>query len=200
VTACGESRAQDAAKAELRRSLVTARRAVSPQRRAERDRRLAAGAVAAAAGRAVVCAYLPVGSEPGSASMLDALRDAGHVVLLPVVPPEPGSLDWARYEGRCSVADGPLGLQEPTGPRLGVSGITRAAVIFVPALAVDRCGHRLGRGGGYYDRTLPLAAPDALVTAVVDDHELLDVVPAEPHDVRVGAVLRPATGVTLLPA
>lgn len=207
MTACGEPgdhiSGRDAAKTALRRELISARRTVEPARRTRRDAELAIGACALAAGRgpaALVCAYLPVGGEPGSIAMLDALREAGHVVLLPVVPPAPGSLDWARYEGPGSVTAGPLGLREPTGARLGVAGITSASVVLVPALAVDRRGNRLGRGGGYYDRTLPLAGPDALVTAVIDDGELLDAIPTEPHDVRVAAVLRPATGVTLLPA
>lgn len=185
----------------LRRELLAARKAVDAGRRAARAAALADGVVALAASRGtglVVCAYLPVGSEPGSIAMLDALREAGHVVLLPVVPDEPGSLDWAVYDGPASLADGPLGLREPTGPRLGVAGITEADLVLVPALAVDRAGNRLGRGGGYYDRTLPLAGPDALVIAVVDDHELLDAVPADPHDMRVAGVLRPGTGVTTL--
>lgn len=185
----------------MRRRLLAARRAVTPDRRVARDAALADGVVAVAAGRGaglVVCAYLPVGSEPGSIAMLDALRAAGHVVRLPVVPDEPGSLDWAAYDGPGSLADGPLGLREPTGPRLGVAGITAADVVLVPALAVDLAGNRLGRGGGYYDRTLPLVGADALVIAVVDDDELLDVVPVDPHDMRVAGVLRPGSGVTTL--
>lgn len=185
----------------LRRELLAARKAVDAGRRAARAAALADGVVALAASRGaglVVCAYLPVGSEPGSVAMLDALRGAGHVVLLPVVPDEPGSLDWAVYEGPDSLADGPLGLREPTGTRLGVAGITSADLVLVPALAVDRAGNRLGRGGGYYDRTLPLVGADALVIAIVDDDELLDTVPADPHDMRVAGVLRPGTGVTTL--
>jgi 5-formyltetrahydrofolate cyclo-ligase len=188
-------------KISLRRRLLAARRGVDAGRRAARAAALTDGAVALAASRGaglVVCAYLPVGSEPGSPAMLDALRAQGHVVLLPVVPDVPGGLDWAAYDGPGSLADGPLGLREPTGPRLGVAVITSADLVLVPALAVDRAGNRLGRGGGYYDRTLPLAGADTLVIAVVDDDELLDTVPAEPHDVRVAGVLRPGTGVTTL--
>ena len=46
--------------------------------------------------------------------------------------------------------------------------------MLVPALAVDRRGVRLGRGAGFYDRSLPLAAPAARLVAVVRDDELVD--------------------------
>ena len=50
-----------------------------------------------------------------------------------------------------------MGLQEPQEPWLPAEAIAEATVVFVPALAVDRAGARLGRGAGFYDRTLPLA-------------------------------------------
>ena len=193
--------ATEAAKAAVRRELLAARRALGPEGRRAAAAALAVATVGLAARTGgPVCAYLPVGTEPGSVAGLDALRAAGHRVLLPVVPPVPGPLDWARYDGPDSLADARLGLREPTGPRLGVAGITTAALVLVPALAVDRHGTRLGRGGGYYDRTLPLAAPEALLVAMIGDDELLDALPAGPFDVPVAAVIRPTTGVTMLSA
>ncbi|MFC5994288.1 5-formyltetrahydrofolate cyclo-ligase [Pseudonocardia hispaniensis] len=206
MTATGEPPLSDdcgptptAAKNELRRRLSAARRAASPQQRAEWAAALAVatGQLAAQTG-GPVCAYLPIGSEPGSVAGLDALRAAGHEVLLPVVPKVAGPLEWARYEGPGSLTEGPLGLREPTTDRQGVTAITKARLVLVPALAVDRRGVRLGRGGGYYDRTLPLARADVVVAAMLHDDELVDELPTEPHDVRVSAVVRPATGVTLL--
>nr|WP_214368170.1 5-formyltetrahydrofolate cyclo-ligase [Pseudonocardia sp. H11422] len=182
-----------------RRRVLAARRALTPEERAGRAAALAEGAVGLAAGRAgPVCAYLPVGREPGSVAGLDALRAAGHDVLLPVVPDHAGPLDWARYDGPDSLADGPLGLREPTGPRLGVTTITRAGLVLVPALAADRRGVRLGRGGGYYDRTLPLAGPGTPLVVLLNDDELVAELPAEPHDVRVTAALLPRAGVVML--
>jgi 5-formyltetrahydrofolate cyclo-ligase len=66
--------------------------------------------------------------------------------------------------------------------------------VVVPALAVGRDGTRLGRGGGYYDRALAHARPDAVLVAVVFDEELLEGVPAGPHDRRVTAVVTPTAG------
>lgn len=183
-----------AAKAGLRRTILARRRALDDgTRRAER----AALAEARLPGLpATVCAYWPVGTEPGSTRLLDDLRARGCRVLLPVVEPDnpDGPLDWSVYSGADGLADGPLGLLEPVGPRLGVEAIGEASLLLVPALAVDRDGWRLGRGGGFYDRSLPMRRPDAIVVAVVRDEEILDEVPHEPHDVRVRAAVTPGAG------
>lgn len=178
-----------------------ARKAQPAELRARRGAALATAVVELAASRAggrPVCAYLPVGTEPPWASGLDALRAAGHEVLLPVVPKRPGPLDWARYDGPEALGAGPIGLREPTGPRLGPEGIGRAALVLVPALAADRRGFRLGQGGGYYDMSLPLAASDAWLVVLLNDEELVDELPCEPHDRRVHAALLADTGLAQL--
>jgi len=178
-------------KRQWRAQLLAARRAVPPEVRAEE-----AAALARAMRRltGTVCAYHPVGTEPGSTAVLDALRDGGARVLLPVVDGT-GPLDWAVDTGE--FRPGPWGLLEPTGPRLGPAAVATAAVVLVPALAVARDGVRLGRGGGYYDRSLALAGDGTALIAVVRDEELVDALPHEPHDVRMSAAITPRRG--LLP-
>lgn len=144
-----------------------------------------------------VCAFVPVGSEPGSPELVTALHAAGHEVLLPVVTGATG-LDWAAYTGPDSLVAGPHGLREPAGPRLGPDAIARARLVLLPGLAADRSGTRLGRGAGHYDRTLPLAAPGVPLVIVLNDEELVERLPAEPHDRPVtGALLADAGHVTL---
>ena len=75
--------------------------------------------------------------------------------------------------------------------------MARADAVLVPALAVDRAGNRLGRGGGSYDRALARVGPMVPLIALIYDAELLDRVPAEPHDVRVRAAVSPAAGMTV---
>jgi 5-formyltetrahydrofolate cyclo-ligase len=72
--------------------------------------------------------------------------------------------------------------------------------VLVPALAVDRAGNRLGRGGGSFDRALARVGPLIPLIALLYDDELVDRLPVEPHDVPVRAVVRPTHGVTPLPA
>jgi 5-formyltetrahydrofolate cyclo-ligase len=145
-----------------------------------------------------ICAHLPTGVEPWSAAGVEALRAAGHEVLLPVVADRAGPLEWARFEGPDALAAGPFGLWEPTGARLGPHAVRRARLVLLPALAADRRGVRLGQGGGFYDRTLPLLGGDAALVVVLDEGELVDELPAEPHDRRVHAAVLPESGVTML--
>ncbi|WP_232660529.1 5-formyltetrahydrofolate cyclo-ligase [Pseudonocardia sp. TRM90224] len=182
-----------------RRHCLAARRALPTSIRAARAAMLTTGAVSLAdRSLGPICAYLPVDIEPGSPAMVEALREAGHTVLLPVVPARPGPLEWARFDGLDALASGPLGLLQPVGRRLGPAMIAHAGLVLVPALAVDLAGRRLGRGGGYYDRTLPLASPDAPLVVVLNDEELVDELPSDDHDHPVTAALLAEAGITPL--
>jgi len=127
-----------------------------------------------------------------------AFTQLGARVLLPVTPRDGRELAWAVDTGR--LAPGRYGLLEPRGPRLGATAVGTADVVVVPALAVARDGIRLGRGGGYYDRALQHARPDAVVVALLFDDEFVDELPAEPHDRPVTAVVTPSGGWQTLPA
>ena len=175
----------ESSKWDLRRRLAAARRGVP-------------AAVPLPGPPGTVCAYWPVGFEPGSPELLDGLVRRGCRVLLPVVDSS-GPLEWAEYTGAGSLQRGPLGLLQPIGPLLGRAAIATAALVLVPALAVDQTGVRLGRGGGHYDRTLPLATPGTPLVAIVRDDELLAALPAQPHDVPVTAALTPGQGLIPLP-
>jgi 5-formyltetrahydrofolate cyclo-ligase len=187
-----------AAAKEAIRSRVRASRAA----RGPAERTAAAAAVATAlldglSGVRTFAAFVPDPEEPGHGRLPAVFTRLGARVLLPVVPPSGGELTWAVDTGR--LAPGRFGLLEPVGPRLGATAIGTAEVVVTPAVAVARDGVRLGRGGGYYDRALRHVRPGAVVVAVVFDEELLDDVPAEPHDRRVDAVVTPSGGWRTLP-
>jgi 5-formyltetrahydrofolate cyclo-ligase len=144
-----------------------------------------------------VAAYLSVGTEPGTRGLVYALWKRGTYVLLPLLQPD-NDLDWASYEGPGSLAPGPRGLLEPTEPGRGVSAVTSADLVIVPALAVDRAGRRLGRGGGSYDRALARIGAAVPTVALLYDGELLDEIPAGPCDRPVRMVAQPRRGITRL--
>jgi 5-formyltetrahydrofolate cyclo-ligase len=184
-------------KAEWRERILRARASLSHSEHAEEAAALAASVASVAT--STVCAYLPFGTEPGTISMLDALVRAGSRVLLPVIPDVPGPLDWAVYTGVDELVPGRLrGVREPSGARLGIEALGAAEVTLVPALGVDRRGVRLGRGAGYYDRSLAFADPDASLLAVVRAAELVEHLPGQPHDVPMHGALTPA-GLIRLP-
>lgn len=175
------------------RAVIRAHRAELP----ESAHAAEASALTAAAARLGpaewICAYVPVRGEPGSVAMLDALRAAGSRVLLPVTG-EPGPLYWGEYTGAATLRTARYGLLEPAGPPLAPETVGQAEAVLVPALAVDQRGVRLGRGAGYYDRTLGLADPAARLIVVVRDEEVVEWLPEEPHDIRMGWALTPGGG------
>ena len=184
-------------KAALRRRITHTRERRTPDERADAGARLADHGVPAWRGLKVVAGHAAVGAEPPTRALLDGLRATGVTVWLPVIDADRldgAGLDWAPYEGWDLLVTGPFGLREPAGPRLGPDAPARADLVVVPALAVDAAGHRLGRGGGFYDRAL--AGVHVPLVAVVYDDERVDAVMTEPHDVAVDAVLSPAMGLT----
>jgi 5-formyltetrahydrofolate cyclo-ligase len=189
-------------KTDLRRAILLARRGLAPRVRDAEARALCAHLPALASEGDTVCAYVPMASEPGSILMLESLRGLGVRVLLPVARNDangiPLPMQWGEYRPGLLV-EARMGLREPVGPWLPADAVATAAVVLVPALAVDRRGVRLGRGAGFYDRSLPLAAGAAArLIAVVRDDELVDELPAEPHDVPMTHALTPRRGLVSL--
>jgi 5-formyltetrahydrofolate cyclo-ligase len=192
-------------KATLRERLLLARRDVADEVRAAEARLLGEHAELVVSDGSTVCAYVPVGSEPGSIEMLDALLRRAKRVLLPVArtagPGNQGTplpLRWGEYRPG-GLTRGLWGLLEPPEPWLPESALAEAGVVMVPSLAIDHRGVRLGRGRGFYDRSLPGRDPHARLIAVVRDDELVEELPAEPHDVPMTHALTPRRGVTALP-
>ena len=138
-----------------------------------------------------MAAYLGVGTEPPTGPLLTALEARGVRILLPVVLPG-GGLDWSDAPASSARPAGSLGLLEPAGSLRGADAVRGAGLVLVPALAVDRTGVRLGRGGGYYDRALAGWTRTAALLAVVFDDEVLDEVAAEEHDQPVDGALMPS--------
>ena len=188
-------------KTELRAEILLARHALAPQLHDAEAEALCGHLPAFIGDEQTVCAYVPIGSEPGSAELIDSLVNRGVRVLLPVVRHDEAGLrvplKWGEYRPGGLVLTR-FGLREPVEPWLPADAIAAATVVLVPALAVDRAGVRLGRGAGFYDRSLPLVAPTARLVAVVRDDELVDRLPAEPHDVRMTHALTPNGGLVAL--
>ncbi|HET7311872.1 MAG TPA: 5-formyltetrahydrofolate cyclo-ligase [Mycobacteriales bacterium] len=173
----------------LLRSRLIAARAARPAAEITRARTLLADhGVAIAAGFSRVAAFAGVGTEPPTRELLDRLRSAGLTVLLPIVA-EP-VLHWATYTGWDDLVPAPFGLLQPPEPYEPPDALATVDLVLAPALAVDLQGNRLGWGKGYFDRALADIEPQRVVAVVFDD-EVLDEVPVQPHDRKVGAALTP---------
>jgi 5-formyltetrahydrofolate cyclo-ligase len=166
------------------------RRAVPPgeARRAgaEVARRLLALPELAGAARVALYAARP--DELPTADLLEALRARGRATCFPRVGPD-GGLEFAAADRFEDLAFGRYGVAEPKGP---ATELGPGDAVVVPGLAFDGAGRRLGRGGGYYDRTFPAGRPGPFLVGVGYAFQRVDEVPAEAHDRRMDAVVTDA--------
>ncbi len=180
--------AKRALRAELRR-----RRDARPAERRGADDRARADLLLTRlelAGPACIAGYLSAGSEPGTLAIVHRLAGRGFEVLLPASRngawAEPA---WARYSGPDELQLGPRAISEPRGDRLPAEAVARARVVLCPGLAGTARGERLGRGGGWYDRVLPLVTGTRVL--LLNDDEVLEALPVGPLDARVDAIVTP---------
>lgn len=144
----------------------------------------------------VTAAYLSIPPEPGTLELIAWLYTAGSTVLLPVLDRRPDGMprhnpDWAVYAGPECLRTGLWGIPEPATEPLGAEGLERASVIVCSGLAGTPQGKRLGMGGGWYDRALAYAHPDAVLIMLLNDDEVLEDLPTQPWDRRVDVIATP---------
>lgn len=130
-----------------------------------------------------VAAYFPIQGEPDIRAFLEWALKNDIKLLLPVVAGD--HLDWVNFDGTTEF--GALGFEEGSGK---AAKLESADAAFVPAMAVDFAGNRIGKGKGFYDRAL--ATSKLKTIAVVFDEEILISIPSEPHDKKVNAAISPS--------
>ena len=128
--------------------------------------------------------YYPIRNEVDVRPLLEAYQDS-KVLLLPVVL-KGHKMELRQYRGPESLKKGQYGIPEPIGERY----TGRIDTIIVPGVGFDRHLHRIGRGGGYYDRFLK-KHPEAKKVAVAYDFQIVDNVPVNHFDRKVDAIITP---------
>jgi 5-formyltetrahydrofolate cyclo-ligase len=170
------------AKAELRRSSLEAARMAAAALGASAGVRLADNFLTALAlpPRAVVGAYAPLKSEIDPLPLLQGLAAAGHAIALPVAEASAAPLAFRRWAPGEPLVAGPHGTRHPSDTAEALV----PGVLLVPLVAFDWEGYRLGRGGGFYDRTIEaLRARGALlVVGCAFETQRVASLPREPHD------------------
>jgi len=135
----------------------------------------------------VVAGYWPIITEIDIRPLLARLIDRGFGCCLPVVVSECEGLEFRRWQTTDMLEPGARETMHPSV----AAPLVRPDALFVPLLAFDDHGRRLGQGGGYYDRTLAALRRDNPPIAIGVGYaaQRLEHVPTGPDDARMDWLL-----------
>ncbi len=155
----------------LRARLRAQRRDIGPRNARWAARMAATRVMRLAAWRRArrIAVYLAADGEIDPHPLAKAAWRAGKQVYLPVIRPpqgergrraarQRGHLIFRRYDRNTRLQPGLLGIPEPAGRRHPACPLAGLDLLIMPLVGFDEAGHRLGMGGGFYDRTLGIRA------------------------------------------
>jgi 5-formyltetrahydrofolate cyclo-ligase len=183
-------------KQEIRQEMRARRRTVSADERAEASAIICAKLAARADVDAFldpletdspVAVYLASRDEIDLHAYIEEMLRRGRKVVAPRWNGETYDLAVLKGLDAEHLRRGPMGILEPAEAKLVQP--QNVFVWIVPGLAFTRDGHRLGYGGGWYDRFLSAAPKDALRLGVAYSFQIVDNLPVEPHDIPLTAVI-----------
>lgn len=176
-------------KAKLRAERLAARDAISVAERVEKSLSLASHGMAAIdlGDGTIVSGFLPIRSEADVRPLTDLLRERGARISVPVVL-DRETIVFRELEQDAELVAGVFGTAGP-GPD---AAELDPEIMLVPLAAFDRRGHRIGYGGGYYDRAiyrLQQKGYNPRLIGIAFDCQEVASVPEEPHDIRLHGIL-----------
>ncbi len=176
-------------KAELRAQSLARRKLITPgevQAFARRIAEIGSGLVAAHDAQ-TVSGFWPIKEEPSTLLLLEALPARGIATALPVMCGRDQPLTFRAWRPGEPLVEAKMKIMEPPASAPEVL----PDVLFVPLVAFDRQGGRLGYGAGYYDRSLAKLRALKPVTAIGVAFEVQEqlYLPQEPHDEPLDYVL-----------
>jgi 5-formyltetrahydrofolate cyclo-ligase len=136
----------------------------------------------------LVLVYAATAEEIDLGPTIAALRARDVQIAYPRIE-ERGVLAMHLIDDEADLIEGPFGIKEPASdaPRPEAAELD---TVLVPGVAFDERGARIGFGGGFYDRLLPLV-PYARRIGVAFDEQIVEELPSEPHDVVMDVVVTP---------
>lgn len=132
--------------------------------------------------------FLRFGSEVQIDDLLRWGWEAGKRIVVPLCRPDDRELTPCLIGSLAELEIGRYGIREPKREEIRPAPLEEIEAILVPAVAFDRRGHRIGYGGGYYDRFLP-QVPKAVRIGAAFSCQIVARVPEEPHDLPVDRIV-----------
>ena len=173
-------------KKELRRTIRERKRAMTEEEIVSRSEKLGQLFAQSEAYKAAktIYGYLPYNQEVRTVPMLEqALRDGKRVAVPKVYGDE---MKFLYLDDLTKVSKGYAGIPEPIAD--GPVADDTTALVLMPGLAFDPAGHRIGYGGGFYDKFLA-AEPNHPTLALCYEFQILPRLDTEEHDIPVDTVL-----------
>ena len=127
-----------------------------------------------------VALYSPLGNEVETGEIRRAALETGKRLYYPRI--EDGCARVVRVRSETELVPGRYGILEPVGGQALARHGDTALVVFVPGVAFDRSGNRLGRGSGWYDRFMADLSVRVPRIALAYEFQMLEGVPVEPGD------------------
>ncbi|MCW5626723.1 MAG: 5-formyltetrahydrofolate cyclo-ligase [Burkholderiales bacterium] len=171
-------------KSMLRERVLARREALGARWREQASARITARLldVPIVRGASIIAGTSAFGTEFDTAAFNRAVLASGRTLLLPLIHRQPRHLSFhVVADPDIDLRSGPWGIREPDPDRCAEVPIDRVDCLVIPGLAFDLKGHRLGYGGGFYDRVL-VQVPPATVVAPIFSMQLLPALPVEDHD------------------
>jgi len=138
----------------------------------------------------IVMFYIDAKNEVKTRQAVKKALEMGKRVVVPKVK-ESQAMDAIEIEDLDELLPGTFGILEPIKDN-GMSP-EKIDMVIVPGVGFDRKGYRLGFGGGYYDNFLPKLRAGVKKVAVAFEIQVLDELPAEPHDARMDMIITQKT-------
>ena len=173
-------------KKELRRTIRERKRAMTEEEIVSRSEKLGVLFSQSEAYKAAktIYGYLPYNQEVRTIPMLEqALKDGKRVAVPKVYGDE---MKFLYLDDLSQVEKGYAGIPEPIADEPVADDET--ALVLMPGLAFDPAGHRIGYGGGFYDKFLA-AEPNHPTLALCYEFQMLPELHTEEHDIPVDTVL-----------
>ena len=134
--------------------------------------------------------YLSKHYEIDTHEMVDEAIAMGKKVVVPITLKEENTLKPSELKDReKELIKGHYGIHQPGEEHIRPVPLEEVDVMVVPGLAFDKNGHRLGHGGGYYDRFLEKAPPSVFTVGLAFDFQLVDELPLHATDIPIDKVL-----------